>query len=179
MLVNDYMTTVRLCFLTKDTNCHCWQRFHPPPMTKYEHQSWCHPLQIQMCCLMYVTMWVLWSRWRKVLQDQEERASKVLMLGVCGLVGGVVVVADMEEVVQEQQQLLYVFFLAFAIMLLLMFMIWSRGSLMKLTLNEMNYDVWEFVSGYYMIVALPECPTYNTNTMIYFRGLMNRNMLRK
>ena len=32
------------------------------------------------------------------------------MLGVCGLVGGVVVVADMEEVVQEQQQLLYVFF---------------------------------------------------------------------
>ena len=29
------------------------------------------------------------------------------MLGVCGLVGGVVVVADMEE---EQQQLLYVFF---------------------------------------------------------------------
>ena len=73
----------------------------------------------------------------------------------------------------------FMFFLAFAIMLLLMFMIWSRGSLMKLTLNEMNYDVWEFVSGYYMIVALPECPTYNTNRMIYFRGLMNRNMLRK
>ena len=31
------------------------------------------------------------------------------MLGVCGLVGGVVVVTDMEEE-QEQQQLLYVFF---------------------------------------------------------------------